>query len=176
MVQSHCCSPRALKLQHVTLLTLERDYIRACYFRNEYCFDKSVPQKQTIAMLNIQAWKMKEEVKRSHKSCDWGDGERHAFQDCSWLTAQTRSTHSKWYGGSPFISAPALSSSSAVSQVEDLTELSFLNCSPRGGETLGKVTAEQELRVLLHISMINSALQFQELSSKHLLPPLKISV
>ena len=92
------------------------------------------------------------------------------------LTAQTQSTHSKCCSSSPFISTPALSSSNAGSQVEDLTELSILNSSPRGEETLGKVTAEWELVVLLHISVINSALQFQELSSKCLLPPLKISV
>lgn len=42
-------------------------------------------------------------------------------------------------------------------------------------EELSKVTAGQELTVLLCASLINSALQFQELSSKHLSPPLKIS-
>lgn len=60
--------------------------------------------------------------------------------------------------------------------MEDLTELSLLSCSPRGEETLGKVIAEWELMVRLHISVINSALRFEELSSKYLLLLLELGV
>lgn len=50
------------------LLALARVYIKARCFPTERWFDKSIPQKQTLAVLNIQPCEMGEEVKRTQIS------------------------------------------------------------------------------------------------------------